>query len=90
MELRNILKQWLIECIINCSLKQEINDILFVYSCLYMKKTFVTQITGYYSFVVVFLRKTPNISSFDFDPDTYGLLVEATEHMKLIMAMFQS
>ena len=50
--------------------------------------TFVSPRTGYSPFEVYFLRKPPDITEFDFDPNTDGLSLEATEYMKLMTDRF--
>ena len=54
------------------------------YPCCYVMNTFVSPATSYSPFEVVFLRKPPDITEFDFDPNIDGLSLEATEYMKLL------
>ena len=61
---------------------------LFVYPCCYAMNTFVSPTTVYSPFEVVFLGKPPDITEFNFDPNTDGLSLEATEYMKLMKDRF--
>ena len=51
---------------------------LFVYPCCFAMNTIVSPTTGYSPFDLAFLRKPPDITEFDFDPNTDGLSLEAT------------
>jgi len=57
---------------------------LFVSTSVYAMNTFVSPVTGYSPFELVFLRPAPDILAFDFNPDTSGLTLVPSEYMKLM------
>ena len=57
---------------------------LFVYPCTYAMNTFVSAVTGYSPYEMVFFTTPPDITSFDLHPDLDDLSVPARTYMNLM------
>ena len=57
---------------------------LFVYPCAYAMNTFVSVVTGYTPYEMVFLRPPPDITTFDIHPEVEGITLPVKDYMALM------